>query len=48
MALLWPNLHRDGTPNRLARHCGEPVIRGHKVIVTKWFRVLGAGPVFIQ
>lgn len=48
MALLWPNLHRDGTPNRLARHCGEPVIRGHKVIVTKWFRVLGDGPVFIQ
>ena len=27
-------------------HCGEPVTRGHKIIITKWFRVHGDGPVF--
>jgi hypothetical protein len=27
-------------------HCGEPVSRGHKIIITKWFRVHGDGPVF--
>ena len=26
-------------------YSGEPVTRGHKVIITKWFRVLGDGPV---
>ena len=46
MALLWNNLNADGTPNLATRHCGEPVTRGHKVIITKWFRVHGDGPVF--
>jgi prolyl 4-hydroxylase len=46
MALLWNNLNEDGTPNALMMHCGEPVIRGHKIIITKWFRVHGDGPVF--
>ena len=27
-------------------HCGEPVVRGHKIIITKWFRIHGDGPVF--
>jgi prolyl 4-hydroxylase len=45
MALLWNNLHADGSPNLATRHCGEPVTRGHKVIITKWFRVRGDGPV---
>jgi len=45
MALLWNNLNADGTPNLATRHCGEPVTRGHKVIITKWFRVHGDGPV---
>jgi prolyl 4-hydroxylase len=45
MALFWNNLHPDGAPNPLMRHCGEPVTAGHKVIITKWFRVLGDGPV---
>jgi len=46
MALLWNNLNADGSPNEHTMHCGEPVIRGHKVIITKWFRVHGDGPVF--
>jgi prolyl 4-hydroxylase len=46
MALLWNNLRADGSPNPDTRHSGEPVTRGHKVIITKWFRVLGDGPVF--
>jgi prolyl 4-hydroxylase len=46
MALLWNNLNEDGSPNPLMKHCGEPVISGHKVIITKWFRVHGDGPVF--
>jgi prolyl 4-hydroxylase len=45
MALLWNNLLEDGTPNENTLHSGEPVVRGHKVIITKWFRVHGDGPV---
>jgi len=45
-ALLWNNLKPDGTPNPATMHCGEPVISGHKVIITKWFRVFGHGPLF--
>lgn len=44
MALLWNNLRADGTPNPATLHSGEPVTRGHKVIITKWFRALGDGP----
>lgn len=45
MALFWNNLFEDGSPNKATMHCGEPVTRGHKVIITKWFRVFGDGPV---
>jgi prolyl 4-hydroxylase len=48
MALIWNNLNPDGTPNFATRHCGEAVTRGQKVIITKWFRVLGEGPVFLD
>lgn len=46
MALLWNNLRADGSPNPYTKHSGEPVTRGHKIIITKWFRVHGDGPVF--
>jgi len=46
MAVLWNNLNADGSPNAATRHCGEPVTRGRKTIITKWFRVRGEGPVF--
>jgi prolyl 4-hydroxylase len=47
-ALLWNNLLEDGSPNKATLHCGEPVTRGHKVIITQWFRVFGDGPVFYE
>jgi prolyl 4-hydroxylase len=46
MALLWNNLLDDGSMNKRTLHCGEPVTSGCKVIITKWFRVHGDGPVF--
>jgi prolyl 4-hydroxylase len=46
MAVLWNNLNADGTCNTFTKHCGEPVISGHKLIITKWFRVHGDGPLF--
>ena len=46
MALLWNNLTVDGLRNEATMHCGEVVTRGHKIIITKWFRVHGDGPVF--
>jgi prolyl 4-hydroxylase len=48
MALLWNNLRDDGTPNPATMHCGEPVTRGHKLIITKWFRQYGDGPLFFD
>lgn len=44
-AVIWNNLQADGSPNRDTLHAGLPVTRGHKVIITKWFRQKGAGPV---
>jgi prolyl 4-hydroxylase len=46
MAVIWNNLNADGTPNRFTQHAGEPVLRGHKTIITKWFRIFGDGPLF--
>jgi prolyl 4-hydroxylase len=48
MALLWNNLLPDGSPNHETMHCGEPVTSGYKVIITKWFRILGDGPQFYE
>jgi prolyl 4-hydroxylase len=46
MAVIWNNLNADGTVNPATKHCGEPVTRGCKIIITKWFRELGDGPLF--
>jgi prolyl 4-hydroxylase len=46
LAVLWNNLKSDGTPNTFTKHSGEPVLSGHKIIITKWFRAIGEGPVF--
>jgi prolyl 4-hydroxylase len=48
MAVIWNNLLEDGTCNVATMHCGEPVISGHKLIITKWFRVHGDGPLFYE
>jgi prolyl 4-hydroxylase len=48
-AVIWNNLYPDGTPNPDTLHSGMPVIEGHKVIVTMWFRALGGyGPMFFE
>jgi prolyl 4-hydroxylase len=48
LAVLWNNLKQDGTPNTFTKHSGEPVTSGHKIIITKWFRAIGEGPVFFE
>ncbi|HPQ94429.1 MAG: 2OG-Fe(II) oxygenase [Thiothrix sp.] len=46
MAVVWNNLHPDGVPNPFTMHHGMPVEEGKKVIITKWFRENGQGPMF--
>jgi len=36
--VVWNNADRNGVPNPLTAHAGNPVIRGAKYIVTKWYR----------
>lgn len=48
MALVWNNLYPDGRPNYDTLHCGLPVEEGHKIIITKWFRERGNGPMFFK
>jgi prolyl 4-hydroxylase len=37
-ALIWNNLYPNGTPNPHTMHKSNPVTKGEKVIITKWFR----------
>ena len=37
-AVFWKNSDGRGMENPATLHCGCPVIRGEKMIVTKWFR----------
>lgn len=46
MAVIWNNLHPDGTVNPATLHAGLPVEYGHKIIITKWFRDRGPGSMF--
>ena len=38
LALIWNNLQADGTPNPFTLHEAIPVAKGHKWVITKWFR----------
>ena len=38
MAILWNNLYPNGTVNPDTLHAGEPILKGEKNIITKWFR----------
>lgn len=38
MALVWNNLHENGTPNDFTLHHAYPITAGEKVVITKWFR----------
>jgi prolyl 4-hydroxylase len=42
--VTWNNLDVNGAPNPMTLHQGMPVIRGHKYIVTKWYREKPWGP----
>lgn len=44
MAVAWNNLHLDGAVNPDTLHAGTRVDAGHKIIITKWFRERGIGP----
>lgn len=48
MAVVWNNLLPDGRPNYDTLHSGLPVEEGHKIIITKWFRERGTGPMFYE
>jgi len=37
-AVIWNNLHLDGTPNPALQHQSLPVKSGNKQVLTKWFR----------
>ncbi|HEY6816385.1 MAG TPA: 2OG-Fe(II) oxygenase [Croceibacterium sp.] len=36
--LVWNNADPHGVPSPLTSHAGNPVVRGAKYVVTKWFR----------
>ncbi|MDG2005614.1 MAG: 2OG-Fe(II) oxygenase [Novosphingobium sp.] len=36
--LLWNNADPDGVPNGDTLHAAQPVVRGAKYVITKWFR----------
>jgi len=38
MAVVWNSLYADGRPNENTMHHAHPVLKGHKAIITKWFR----------
>tara|TARA_Y200000002_G_C22667203_1_gene658485 strand:- start:757 stop:1464 length:708 start_codon:yes stop_codon:yes gene_type:complete len=40
MAIIWNNLNDNGIGNDNTLHCGKPIIKGNKFIITKWFRQL--------
>jgi prolyl 4-hydroxylase len=38
MLLVWNNADRNGVPNPFTLHSGNPVERGVKYVITKWYR----------
>jgi prolyl 4-hydroxylase len=36
--LIWNNADENGVPNPLTAHAGNPVIRGTKYVITRWYR----------
>ncbi len=45
-AVIWSNLYSDGMPNPNTLHHGTAVEIGEKMIITKWFRERGEGPMY--
>ena len=38
MAVIWSNLDNKGNVDHDTKHCGTPVTKGKKFIITKWFK----------
>ena len=38
LAVIWSSLNPDGSPNPNTMHHAQPVLKGYKAIITKWFR----------
>ena len=36
--MIWSSLNPDGSPNSNSLHHAQPVLKGYKAIITKWFR----------
>lgn len=47
-AVAWRNLDLAGKPNPFTLHSAEPITKGSKAILTKWFRQRGDGPKFTK
>ena len=45
-AVVWNNLNLDGSVNHNSVHRANPVLKGTKTIITKWFRTSKGLPVF--
>ncbi|MCG8612225.1 MAG: 2OG-Fe(II) oxygenase [Pseudomonadales bacterium] len=43
MAVIWSNIDQTGKPNINTMHHAQPVLKGYKAIITKWFRTKGNG-----
>lgn len=41
--LVWNNADEHGVPNPFTAHSGNPVVRGTKYVVTKWYRCHSRG-----
>jgi prolyl 4-hydroxylase len=37
-AVVWKNLNEDGSKNPASHHSGLTIVKGKKIIITKWFR----------
>jgi len=43
MLLAWNNMDESGMPNPLTLHAGNPVGRGSKYVITRWYRCRPCG-----
>ncbi len=43
LLLVWNNATPDGSPNHDTMHAAQPVVRGTKYVITKWYRTRAWG-----
>lgn len=47
-AVIWNNLLPNGDTNPYSMHAGTPVVKGEKVVITKWFRECARTPMLLD